>query len=52
MPLGIESAVPQVRGIDGDSIHEDESPVGETTDLRMKMSNKVELNRIPTKLDP
>ncbi|XP_020552448.1 uncharacterized protein LOC105170882 [Sesamum indicum] len=27
-----------------------ERPVGETTDLRMKMSKKVELNRIPTKL--
>ncbi|KAL0460618.1 UNVERIFIED_CONTAM: Increased DNA methylation 1 [Sesamum latifolium] len=106
MPLVIESPVPQVRGTDGDSIHEDEKPVGETTDLgyerteestsglsekpfrrfthsalklqdeemglgstagvvdsggavtlttspsklEMKMSKKVELNRIPTKL--
>ncbi|KAL0327847.1 UNVERIFIED_CONTAM: Increased DNA methylation 1 [Sesamum calycinum] len=50
MPLGIESTVPQFRGTDGDSTHEDERPVGETTDLRMKMSKKVELSRIPTKL--
>ncbi|KAL0460617.1 UNVERIFIED_CONTAM: Increased DNA methylation 1 [Sesamum latifolium] len=49
-PSVIESTVPEVRGTDGDSIHEDESPVGETTDLRMKMSKKVELNRMPTKL--
>ncbi|KAL0462443.1 UNVERIFIED_CONTAM: Increased DNA methylation 1 [Sesamum latifolium] len=40
----------KVRETDGDSIHDDESPVGETTDLRMKMSKKVELNSIPTKL--
>ncbi|KAL0436959.1 UNVERIFIED_CONTAM: Increased DNA methylation 1 [Sesamum radiatum] len=106
MPLVIESPLPQVRGTDGDSIHEDERPDGETTDLgyerteestsgvlqkpfrrftrsalklqdeemglgstagmvdsggavtlttspsklEMKMSKKVELNRIPTKL--
>ncbi|KAK4386166.1 hypothetical protein Sango_2487200 [Sesamum angolense] len=50
MPLGIESTVPQFRGTDGDSIHEYERPIGETTDLRMKMSKKVELSRIPTKL--
>ncbi|KAL0327846.1 UNVERIFIED_CONTAM: hypothetical protein Scaly_2217200 [Sesamum calycinum] len=50
MPLGIESTVPQFRGTDGDSTHEDERPVGETTDLRMKMSKKVELSRILTKL--
>ncbi|KAL0378538.1 UNVERIFIED_CONTAM: hypothetical protein Sradi_3159300 [Sesamum radiatum] len=49
-PWVIESPVPQVRDTDGDSIHEDKSPVGETTDLRRKMSKKVELNRIPTKL--
>ncbi|KAL0301898.1 UNVERIFIED_CONTAM: hypothetical protein Sradi_6466600 [Sesamum radiatum] len=48
--VGIESTVPQFRGTDGDSTHEDERPVGETTDLRMKMSKKVELSRIPTKL--
>ncbi|KAL0418260.1 UNVERIFIED_CONTAM: Increased DNA methylation 1 [Sesamum radiatum] len=40
----------RVRGTDGDSIQEAERPVGETTDLGMKMSEKVELNRIPTKL--
>ncbi|KAL0418259.1 UNVERIFIED_CONTAM: Increased DNA methylation 1 [Sesamum radiatum] len=106
MPLVIESPLSQVRGADGDSIREDERPVGETTDLgyerteestsglsqkplrrftrsalklqdeemglgstagvvdsggavtltpspsklEMKMSKKVELNRIPTKL--
>ncbi|KAL0281758.1 UNVERIFIED_CONTAM: hypothetical protein Sradi_7289900 [Sesamum radiatum] len=42
--------MPRVRGTDGDSIQEAERPVGETTDLGMKMSEKVELNRIPTKL--
>ncbi|KAK4408449.1 Increased DNA methylation 1 [Sesamum angolense] len=40
----------RVRGTDGDSIQEADRPVGETTDLGMKMSEKVELNRIPTKL--
>ncbi|KAK4408447.1 hypothetical protein Sango_0425700 [Sesamum angolense] len=40
----------RVRGTDGDSIQEAERPVGETTDLGMKMSEKVKLNRIPTKL--
>ncbi|KAL0390586.1 UNVERIFIED_CONTAM: Increased DNA methylation 1 [Sesamum calycinum] len=40
----------RVRGTDGDSIQEAERPVGETTDLGMKMSEKVELNRIPTEL--
>lgn len=33
MPLVIESPLPQVRGTDEDSIHEDERPVGETSDL-------------------
>ncbi|KAL0418262.1 UNVERIFIED_CONTAM: Increased DNA methylation 1 [Sesamum radiatum] len=42
--------MPRVRGTDGDSIQEAERPVGETSDLGMKMSEKVELNRIPTKL--
>ncbi|KAL0390589.1 UNVERIFIED_CONTAM: Increased DNA methylation 1 [Sesamum calycinum] len=42
--------MPLVRGTDGDSIQEAERPVGETSDLGMKMSEKVELNRIPTKL--
>ncbi|KAL0436960.1 UNVERIFIED_CONTAM: hypothetical protein Sradi_0403900 [Sesamum radiatum] len=50
MPSVIESPVPQVRDTDADSIHEDETPVGETTDLRMKMSKKVELNSIPKDL--
>ncbi|KAL0283842.1 UNVERIFIED_CONTAM: hypothetical protein Sangu_2865000 [Sesamum angustifolium] len=38
------------RGTDGDSIQEAERPVGETSDSGMKMSEKVELNWIPTKL--
>ncbi|KAK4441232.1 Increased DNA methylation 1 [Sesamum alatum] len=33
MPLIIESPLPHVRGTVGDSVHEDERPVGETSDL-------------------
>ncbi|KAL0291522.1 UNVERIFIED_CONTAM: hypothetical protein Sangu_2533000 [Sesamum angustifolium] len=46
---GYVRSADKFRGTDGDSTHEDERPVGETTDLRMKMSKKVELSRIPTK---